>query len=225
MIPPLAAWGVSGAPVALRGGHRKSVLRVGDFVFKTTRRSEAALRWLEPVQDAAHAAGLTCPRLIPSASGALLVDGWTCEPYLPGAPTNPAPISDRIARFHDLTGHLPQRPGFASARDLVTSSASADIDLTQMPAPLAQTLRTAWSRLDDADHVIVHADLNPANIHTDVEGRIILLDWDEARRDHPGFDAETPDTTLAQAKLAWEIACCWEVEPERARTLAETLTV
>lgn len=223
MTPPLGAWGLTGTPVPLPGGHRNVVLRVGDYVLKTTRRSETALRWLGPVHDVARAVGLNAPGLVPDNRGWLVCDGWTCEPFCPGVPTPPGQIGAKIAAFHAATRNIPQRPGFADAHTLLTAPRGGDIDLTRIPEPLVAQMRKAWAAMPSMPACIVHADLNPANILTAPDGTITVLDWDEARRDHKGFDAIEPDTATARARLAWEIACCWEIEPERARALAHKM--
>ncbi|MEL6452963.1 MAG: phosphotransferase [Pseudomonadota bacterium] len=223
MIPPLGAWGLTGTPVPLPGGHRNTVLRVGDHVVKSTRRSEAAIAWLLPVLDAAEQAGLRAPRPLRSASGALVVDGWTCEACLPGAPTDPTSIAAQMAAFHSLTQSQPQRPGFASAGALVMAHRGGDIDLTAMPPPLVARLRAAWAMLPN-DQTVVHGDLSRGNLLTGADGGVTLVDWDEARVDHPGFDLAQlgqHDPIQARAAYAWEIACCWQIEPDRARALAQ----
>ncbi|WP_223428598.1 phosphotransferase [Tateyamaria pelophila] len=219
MTPSLGAWGLSGDLRPLPGGHRNRVLRVGNYVLKTSRRSEAALQWLGDVQDVAATCGLDSPRLIRSAQGTLKVQGWTCEPFCDGVETSPSDIFPQITAFHLHVARLPQRPVFASASDLLTGTSGADIDLSVMPTDLVQRLRDAWSQLP-TQQVTVHADLNPSNILRDVHGAVTLIDWDEARRDASIFDLG--DVT-EPARLAWEIACCWQIEPEHARALASSL--
>ena len=216
MTPPLAAWGVAGDAIALPGGHRNTVLRVGPYVFKTTRRSEAALLWLDPVQDIAARCGLHAPHLIPSQAGALKVDGWTCEPFCEGVETARDEIIEQIGTFHRLATHIPQRPEFCSSWDLLDRDTSADIDLSVMPADLVAQLRRTWRDVAEV-RTVIHADLNPSNVLTDTQGRITLIDWDEARVDAPVFDL---GDMSEPARVAWEIACCWQIEPAHARKLA-----
>lgn len=227
MTPPLGAWGLTGTPVPLPGGHRNMVLRVGDHVLKSTRRSEAAIAWLLPVAECAFAAGLNVPVPRRSVRGSLVFDGWTCEPFWPGTPTPPADISDRMSRFHASAQDLPQRHGFASAHDLLTCTKGGDVDLGAMPPALVSRLRSAWAQIE-GNSTIVHGDLNATNILTAPDGTVALVDWDEARRDNPLFDAVTwsdpvpPEAT--RASMAWEIACSWQVEPEHARRVAQLFT-
>lgn len=213
----------------LAGGNRNVVLRTEgleqDIVFKSTSRSAAALAWLTPVMDAAEAAGFVVPRLIPSDRGHLSEAGWTAEPFLEGPPLDPkrmATLAPKIDRFQKLAAPLPQRPGFLSAREFLHKTKGGDIDLAAMPDALSAACRTAFAALDDRT-TIIHGDLTPSNVLIAPDGRITLIDWDEARRDHPTFDLAAFGQTAkteARARLAWEIACCWKTEPERARDLA-----
>ena len=223
MIPPLAAWGLSGTPEPLAGGHRNAVLRVGGHILKSTRRDEPAIAWLLPVLEAAEACGLRVARPIRSASGALVVDGWTCETRLPGVKSAVAPLAPMIRAFHEQAKGLPQRPGFASSQTLLHQRAGGDVDLNLLPADLVRAVRAAWSELAGNEQGIVHGDLNAGNILRDADGRYALIDWDEARRDVLAFDLaamDSADPKTARAALAWEIACCWQAEPDRARSLA-----
>lgn len=222
MTPPLAAWGLHGTPVARPGGHRNTVLRVGAHVLKTSRRCEAALRWLGPVQDIVEAQGLAVPRLIAAANGMLCVNGWTCEPFLPGLPTPPARISAAMTALHDAARILPPRPDCPGTQILQSKMAGGDVDLNIMPEPLVTALRAAWAELPAA-RTAIHGDLNASNILTGQDGRIALIDWDEARQDSAVFDRvqwSAASPIEKRAALAWEIACCWQAEPARARALA-----
>lgn len=75
MRPPIENWGVDAELVPLVGGHRNLAFvtsGVGsgqEFVFKSTRRSEAALRWLSAVQNIAEDVGFVVPKLIDSRNG------------------------------------------------------------------------------------------------------------------------------------------------------------
>lgn len=222
MTPPLGAWGLTGTPVPLPGGHRNTVLRVGQHVLKTTRRSEPAIEWLLPVSRIAATCGLNMPCPMRSRSGTFVVDGWTCEPFCVGGPTPPEAIGDRIRRLHNAATDLPQRDGFASARDLLTKQVGGDIDLTAMPPDLTAHIKAAWQAIGN-ETTVVHGDLNRANILTDGNGVTTLIDWDEARCDHPLFDtvtlSDTPPLVTRRATLAWEIACSWHLEPAHARAL------
>ncbi|MEL6566244.1 MAG: phosphotransferase [Pseudomonadota bacterium] len=223
MTAPLDAWGLTGTPQSLAGGHRNRVLRVGPHVLKSTRRSEAAVAWLLPVLDAAASAGFVVAPPIRSAAGVLVVEGWTCEPFLPGLPSDVAAVGDRIRAFHARARAMPQRPGFAGSQELLVRDQGGDVDLSRMPAPLVRELRAAWAGVAHVPQGVVHGDLGPGNLLCDADGRYGLIDWDEARRDLLIFDTGSGaprDTATARAAQAWEIACCWQIEPGRARTLA-----
>lgn len=224
--PPLHLWGVDGALAPLPGGHRNTVFRLrrdqGDLVFKSTRRDAAALLWLGAVFDQIEAAQIIVPRLQPSLSGALVEDGWTCEPFVAGPKA-----SDKRVSMLRLPGFITtQRPGFTTAAELCDQTRSGDIDLTLMPPALVTSCRDAWQCLADLPTGVVHGDLGPGNTIKCDDGRLCLLDWDEARVDALIFDA--PLCALSEphqrARMAWEIAACWQIEPDRARQLAAVFT-
>jgi len=93
-----------------------------------------------------------------------------------------------------------------------------------MPDDLVARCRAAWRRLDGRQMSVVHGDLNPGNCLIREDGRNVLIDWDECRHDYTVFDlaqVTDPSSHLAPAVNAWEIACSWHLEPERAKRLAE----
>ncbi|MEM7718338.1 MAG: phosphotransferase [Pseudomonadota bacterium] len=232
-LPPIERWSVQANLRPLGGGSRNAVFRtVGllqDIVFKTTDRSDAALDWLEAVYDAAEAAGLIVPRLIRSQQGALSEAGWTAEPFLEGQVIPEEDIGrlkPLMERFHKLSNRLAQRPGYLSAYDLLKANAGGDVDFTEMPTSVVSACRAAFAALDTPEMTVIHGDLNTSNVLQVNLGGIALLDWDEARRDHPAFDmAQLSPATQKEALacLAWEVACCWSKEPDRARNLAAEL--
>ncbi len=231
--PPTWLWVVTAEVRPLTGGHRNLAFRtIGltqELVFKSTRRPDAGLRWLVQVQDMARHSGFVVPQMMPSRHGALVDDGWTCETFVAGEPLT-APempvIQPLIQRFHDLAAKVAQRPGFRSSRSLLRHRAGGDVDLGAMPPALVQACRAAWRAMPAGPQSIVHGDLNPGNLLRCADGRIALLDWDECRRDLVVFDLgqlRTPDPVEARALLAWEVACSWRIEPNRARRLAQHL--
>ncbi|NQZ73036.1 MAG: phosphotransferase [Dinoroseobacter sp.] len=224
--PDPAAWGLGGALEPLLGGHRNQVFHTRFHVFKSTRRNEASLRWLEPLKAVARQAGLVVPGLLPSRSGALSVDGWTCEPFVAmSAAGQDADLREarvKMGQVHRTTLGHPQRPGFVSARDVVGGVSGGDVDLSAVPQNLAARLRESLAALPKADMSAIHGDLGLGNLGRGANGGLVLFDWDEARVDDPIFDLEALDEVTRQAKLAWEILCSWQCEPAYARTLAET---
>lgn len=231
--PPIHLWSVEADLRSLSGGSRNAVLRtvglVQDLVFKSTERSEAALAWLERPHAAAKAAGVVVPEMLSSTRGNLNENGWTAERLIDGLPISaerlPA-LLPKIRDLHRLAKDVPQRPGFLASRDLIGCDTGGDIDLTVMPPDLVQTCRAAFEALDDDAETLVHGDLSPPNVLECADGRIALIDWDEARRDLPIFDTgqlTRTNATEKRALLAWEIACCWQKEPDRARALSALL--
>jgi hypothetical protein len=230
-------WGTERVLGTLAGGHRNAaylVLWGGErFVAKTTRRSEAQLRWLAPLQEAARRAGFLVPALIPSAQGRLVEEGWTLEPFLPGERLTRGDLPEllpQLGAFHRLSAHLPQRPGFAAARDLLTQDAGGDADLAATPPDLAERCRDAWRPFADAPLVGLHGDLNPDNLLRHPSGAVALLDWDEARVDAAFYDRTAllgrTGVTASEwrAFLAWEVAVSWTLEPAHAARVAAQLS-
>ncbi|WP_434287543.1 phosphotransferase enzyme family protein [Celeribacter sp. SCSIO 80788] len=233
MLPPIHLWGLSAPLEPLGCGHRNAVFRTSelaqDLVFKSTRRTEAQLRWLTPVHAAAETAGFVTPRLIPDRTGRLNANGWTCEPFIEGRPFQPEDlpqIAEHIDAFHAATANLPQRPEFCSSCELLTETTGGDVDLTALPADLMALCRTAWQALSNETGVI-HGDLTAGNLIHTAQGPA-LIDWDEARADHRAYDRlrtrpATATATEKTAALAWEVAASWQIEPGHAALVARIL--
>jgi aminoglycoside phosphotransferase (APT) family kinase protein len=134
-----------------------------------------------------------------------------------------------------LTVGWPQRPRFASARELLAGDRGGDVRVDAMPADAVGAVRAAWRPILHGPECAIHADVGAGNILVDGEA-VALLDWDEARVDVPWFylahlpeEVEVPSppdrATLVTAGVAWEAATCWVVEPAyAARRLAELFT-
>ncbi len=217
----------------LDGGHRNLAVLVRSeagalFVAKTTRRSEAALAWVARLQAEAVRVGLGVPAYMVAPDGSYGAGGMTLEPYAEGrmaATADLGRIRRAMARLREATAGWPQRPGFASAAELIERAAGGDIDLTAMPPRIAAACRSAWLPLRGRRETAVHGDLNSSNLIIG-NGGAILVDWDEARRDSPIFDMAPfwpRSTTVARARLAWEVAAGWQAEPAYARALATRL--
>jgi Ser/Thr protein kinase RdoA (MazF antagonist) len=233
--PPTHLWGVTTPVAPLLGGHRNKAFRTlgldQDFVFKTTRRNPASIAWLLPVMDLAAQSGFIVPHPIASKAGRIIEHGWSCEPFIRGEPFRPEDmpsVAPPLARFHEASTGIKQRPDFRAAANLIHHDHGGDIDLRAMPADIAALCRESWAQLAHQPTCVVHGDLNPANlIHTD-DNRIALLDWDECRVDAALFDdiqtgVTIPDQSTRLAVLAWEIACSWQLEPDYAANLATKL--
>jgi Ser/Thr protein kinase RdoA (MazF antagonist) len=232
-------WGGVTVVGRLGGGHRNEVLelrRRGErLVGRVTRRSPASLEWELDLMRFLAEHGFTVPSVIPADDGRSHVDGVVVQRWLPGrAPTSydwPA-VAAELGRLHAVTAGYPQRPGFRSTADLLTEDRGGDIDLTTMPPDAVASCRTAWASLT-GPHAVVHGDPGEANIRVTDDG-IGLLDWDEARVDHPDLDLADlpvpvlphPRNRVARAAVnAWEAAAGWALEPAYARRrLAELIT-
>nr|WP_284739617.1 aminoglycoside phosphotransferase family protein [Rhizobium sp. CG5] len=231
--PPVDRWGVTAELLPLVGGHRNLAFKTlglpRELVFKTTRRTTAAILWLVQVQQIARQHGFVVPELIESRWGQLVEDGWTCETHVEGtsfAPEEMPAILPLISDFHAATADLPQRPGFLSSVALLDEVSGGDVDLDTMPVQLVSRCREAWRGVQDRKDAIIHGDLNPGNLIRCSDGRTALIDWDECRRDLVLFDLGTlreGDEAERKARLAWEVACSWLVEPDHAKEIAAQL--
>jgi len=233
----LKAWGNFEIIKKLEGGYRNTVILVKKnnsyYVAKTTRRSEAALEWLELIYGFALQAGFIVPDFIRTVNGTLKQGAVSLERFIVGEPVTASDFSavyEAITDFHFLTKELPQRPGFASSQDLLALNSGGDVDLSRMPQALVFACREAWKGLENEEMSVIHGDLNASNIIKTKKGKYALVDWDEARFDVSLFDrlALTKQTNKVQkadafrkAALAWEIAVCWHIEANYAQDLAK----
>ena len=228
----LSPWGQFRFIRELEGGSRNPVFLLAQderlWVAKATSRSESALGWLDPVQRAAEVAGFVVPRFVRTAHHTWSENGLTLEPFIEGeVPSSAAlpSLAPLIRRMHAETATVTgQRPGFASAIDLLEQSHIGDIDLSSMPEPLVERCRELWLQVAGLPRAAIHADLHSGNILHTPDGRYALLDWDEARLDATVFDtwalvgAPGPEEQLILN--AWEVAVSWHTEPGYAHRLA-----
>jgi len=232
VVRSLTAWQGCRIIRPLEGGFRNHVYlaeRDGEFlVVKTTRRSEAALTWLLDVQERAREVGFIVPEFVLSDQGCVVIEGITVEKFVTGEALSGLErpeLSRLINAFHAATLDISQRPGFASAKDLLSVAQGGDVDFRPMPPALVARCREAWRHLPDEPSAVVHSDLNLGNLLETPGGHIALLDWDETRVDVPFFDT----AVLRQERLkpwekqiltAWEVAVSWQIEPKYARQQA-----
>ncbi|MGX9356324.1 phosphotransferase family protein [Roseobacteraceae bacterium S113] len=233
--PNPAAWGLPDFSFEhLCGGARNTVIRGtgdgADYVFKTTRRTQEQLTWLLRLDAPLRAAGIARALPEPTLTGTLAHDGWTMERHVPGRALTAAErtrLRQTLRRLQRSAVDVPQRPGFRSARDLLTETRGGDIDLDPMPEATLRKCRAAWARVPSTPVTLCHGDLNGTNIAVAPWGQFVLYDWDEARVDHPLFDmvaiGALDHRVPRRAALAYEIATCWHLEPERAMSLAQQL--
>jgi|SRR5215207_1375975 len=237
----LSAWAGVEPVERLTGGNRNAVWLALDrggrrLVVRRSGRPAAALDWeldllsfLDEQLDR-HRAGV--PRLVPADDGRRHVDGWLVHEFEHGR--RPAGAADwrqvvaALRDVHALTTGRPQRPGFASARHLLTAGRGGDVRLDAMPAAAVEAVRRAWLPVLDGPECAIHGDLGEGNVLIGDGGRVVLLDWDESRVDVAAFDfAFVPDevavpfggdrAALVTAGIAWEAATCWSAEPDYAR--------
>lgn len=231
--PSLSAWGISAELDRLPGGHRNTVFRTighsADLIFKSTRRSPGALSWLLPVHEGARKCGFVVPELIPTRDGQLSDAGWICERFCEGSPIGAVHLPDLLAQmraFHERTADVPQRPGFRSSQDLIKDYQGGDVDLSTMPADVVKLCRKMWQQVSDLPSSVIHGDLNRDNLLQTSQGKIVLLDWDECRRDLSAFDINALSAepgSIQNAEIAWEVACSWHIEPGYAKAMVKRL--
>jgi Ser/Thr protein kinase RdoA (MazF antagonist) len=217
----------------LGAGIRGAVYRVrlsGEpAVARRSTRSPASLEWELDLLEFLSANQFVVPSVVRTAAGARHAGGVIVTRWIDGRP--PADdhewraVADELGRLHRLTVGWPPRPGFRSARDLLTEWRGGDVDLSRMPGEVVRLVRSAWEELPDGPYPVIHGDPGPSNVKL-VDGRVALLDWDEARVDCPWFDlADLPVRVLDEAVAsfaraaahAWEAANGWIVEPAYAR--------
>ena len=198
----------------LGGGNRNAVLEVRRgkerLAARRSPRSAASLDWEVGLLDHLARHGLRVPAVIPARDGRRHVDGVVVLSWLDGSPPGPgdwSAVAAFLRRLHAVTAGWPQRPGFASTRELITVDRGGDADLSAMPPGAVSTCRAAWRRLAGTPLAVVHGDPGPANIRMSEAGPG-LLDWDEARVDHTVLDlaeirgSDLPPRTLTAAQAA-----------------------
>lgn len=224
----LAHWGDDAERVErLSGGVANDVWRLrvnGQMaVGRLGRRSDADLAWETALMLHLDRHGLCVPVPVPARDGRLFADGLVVMRYVEGAPPQSEAdwhrVAETLCQFYVLMMDWPQRPGWKSSIDLLTSEKGTRIDLNAMPAEGVARCRGAWARLAGRPTAVVHGDPNPRNIRVTGE-RVALIDWDEAHVDVPELDLDLPHNAagfapaeadmVAQASAAWEAAVCWK---------------
>jgi Ser/Thr protein kinase RdoA (MazF antagonist) len=222
LVAPISGGARSDPHLARRGGER--------FVVRRSTRPQQALRWELDVADHLEEAGLLVPSTVPTDDGRRHHHGVLVQRLLPGRPPRTDEdwrcVRTTIDRLHRVTEGWGQRPGFAGAQELMTSSRGGDVALDAMPEGAVALVRDCWRPLVGGATCVVHGDIGAGNLL--VDGKTVgLIDWDESRVDVPGFDlgnlpasvvtgSPIPVALLQRAALAWEVATCWVVEPDYA---------
>lgn len=237
----LGAWDGIELGQPMTGGNRSLVVSATlsgcRVVVRRSRRLEPALEWELKLMEHLRAGGLSTPEVIPAADGRLQVDGVSVIAFVEGREPDTADdwarVADYLTRLHELGRGTAQRPGFRSARELLTEEKGGDVDLGAMPVDAVRRCRAAWSPLSSQPLTVIHGDPGASNIVI-TETDVVLLDWDESRVDCPWFDlAALPDEVsplhgedrqlAAHAADAWEAAVGWVLEPAYARRRLQQL--
>jgi Ser/Thr protein kinase RdoA (MazF antagonist) len=235
MRPSVAAWNGLELLDVLPGGARNQVLlaRRADrrLVVRRSTRSPASLDWELDLLEYLAGHGVGVPQTMPADDGRRHVDGVLVQDFVEGTQPHSdddwRAVVETLAAVHRLTAGWTQRPGFASARELLVADRGGDVRLDAVPADAVDVIRRAWRPVLAGPECAIHGDLGAGNVLV-AGGRVTLLDWDESRVDVPWFDfafvplAAMPDLPMSSdavvtAGLAWETATCWVPEPEYAR--------
>ena len=231
----LEPWGAAEVEAEVSGlRNRVWTIRLGGErrVARQNAREAGALDWELDLLATLLDHGFTVPLPIPTLSGERRVGGLVVFSYIEGREPqgrgDAERVADELRRLHALPGAWPQRPGFRTARELLTTDIGGDVDMSLLPPKDAELCRSAWSVLPERRTTLIHGDPSPTNIRIDGDA-VGLLDWDEARVDSPLLDlGALPDAEVAglteeefrlarRASVAWEVAVCWQLEGEYAR--------
>ncbi len=233
--PDLSAWPGLEVLGKLSCGPRQQVwlssARGQRFVIHRGSRSAGSLDWELRLRSFLSSAGVKSPPVLPTSAGRPRDGLVYVEEFVsgraPGSKGEWALVASLVSRLHDRTRGYPQRPGFRSAAELLSSPRGGDIDLDRMPQDVVALVRRAWALLPPGPTAVIHSDLRPQNLLIQ-EDTCVLLDWDEAHVDSPALDLAAlpgpeprPASDLSPAgsqlaALAWEVATCWRAEPDYA---------
>ena len=233
--PNVLAWGGLELLGPMAGGARNRVFRArrgrDELVVRTSGRTPPALAWELGLLQHLGEAGIAVPDTVATDDGRRVADGVLVQRFLPGGPpVNKADwlrVIEVLQVVHEATVGWPQRPGFASARALLSQDRGGDVDLSAMPKAAVHLVRASWGPVLHNGECVIHGDLGPGNILL-TEDQVALIDWDEARVDVPAFDfahvpidiavpVEVSRDALTTAGVGWEAATCWVVEPAYAQ--------
>lgn len=168
----LSAWGEVDLLAPASNGTRNTIwfARVNGArcVIRRSTRSDAALNWELDTIDAVCAAGLGAPRVVPTIDGQPSLSKIVIQDHIDGSPPRTTEDWHGVRRFlaelHSRIRPERQRPGFATAIDLIELERGGDVDLTLMPERVVERCRAAWARLDGSATALIHGDPSRHNI-------------------------------------------------------------
>lgn len=214
-------------------GNRNEVWRArlggADVAVRKSRRSEPSLVWELDLLDDLERAGFSVPTSIRCDDGRRFADGVVVQVWLDGRPPSSdadwRAVADDLQRLHANTGGYRQRPGRVTGRELADARRSVDADLDAVPAGVAGLVAEVFGRFGDVPTAVVHGDPGPSNIRIAADGRVGLLDWDEARVDLTWHDLSNLGIQILDDREhrraqdlsnAWEAVNAWTAEPDYA---------
>jgi Ser/Thr protein kinase RdoA (MazF antagonist) len=220
----IASWSGLELLEPLTGGARSTVFlaRRGstEYVVRASARTAEAIDWELDLQHHLDRHRIRVPRPVPADDGRHHVDGVMVQERLGGHPPRHvddwARVVTVLRAVHEATMGWPQRPGFASSRDLQMGTRGGDVDFSAMPTEAVQLVRRSWRPVDHGPVSAIHGDVGAGNVLID-DSTVGLIDWDESRVDLPWFDlahlppevpvpvppAPAPREQLITAGVAW----------------------
>jgi uncharacterized protein (TIGR02569 family) len=168
LLPPphvLAAFGLAGPPVLLAGGQGQSVLADG-AVLKPAGSAEG-VEWAADLFTELQAdAAFRVPRLLRSAAGGCVVDGWMASEFVEGE-SGPVGRWKELLRagraFHQALKSVPRRDGLGREQHpwAVADRVAWGETTVVMPSNVRKSLRRLLDLLQpvDAPNQLVHGDL------------------------------------------------------------------
>ena len=231
-LEPWGAAEVEAEVSGLRNHVWRIRLRGERCVARQGQRSPEVVDWELTLLEKLSKHGFNVPSPIPTASGERHIDGLVVFTFIegrePSGTRDQRLVGEELRRLHSLLPARPQRPGFRTCHELITTDSGGDVDMSLLPPEDAALCRSAWKELPKREATVIHGDPSPTNIRIDGD-RVGLLDWDEARIDSPLLDlGALPDAESAslppgdfdrarRASVAWEVAVCWQLESDYAR--------
>lgn len=156
----------------MAGGARNPVFlaRRGEqrLVARVSGRSGEALAWELDLLDTLRDAGVVVPQTVATDDGRRHDGGVLVQRFIAGGPPRDRRDWDRVVAaltvVHEATVGWPQRPGFASARDLLHLAGGGDVLLSAMPNEAVALVRASWQPLVDGIDCAIHGDLGQGNV-------------------------------------------------------------